>query len=94
MTAARWLVCYDIADPRRLRRVERLVAAAGEHLHDSLYVCKLDDDELTALQARLARLIDLATDSVRYVPWCDADHAAARHLGDAPVLRDAAAWIV
>jgi CRISPR-associated protein Cas2 len=94
MTATRWLVCYDIADPRRLRRVERRVAAIGVYLHDSLYACELDDAELAALQADLARLIDLAADSVRYLPWCDADRAAAQHLGDAPAPRDAAAWIV
>lgn len=89
-----WLIAYDIADPRRLRRVERAVAAVGTRVHDSLFLCELDEEELFGLQRRLARLIDASADAVQYLPWCDKDRAASRHLGTSadPVAADA--WIV
>jgi len=90
----RWLISYDIADPRRLRRVERTVAAVGERLHYSLFLCELDDDRLAGLQHRIARLIDTGADSVHYLPWCEADRLATLHLGSSREPRIADAWVV
>lgn len=93
-TSRYWLISYDIADPKRLRRVARAVAALGERLHYSLFLCRIDEGELLALQRRIARLIDSRADSVHYLPWCDADRSATVHLGRSrePVLADA--WVV
>lgn len=91
---SRWLISYDIADPRRLRRVERTVAAVGERLHYSLFLCELDEDLLTSLQHRIARLIDTGADSVHYLPWCEADRLATLHLGSSREPQIADAWIV
>lgn len=54
-----WLVAYDIADPKRLRRVERAVSALGVRVHNSLFLCELDMEELLGLRRRIARLIDV-----------------------------------
>lgn len=89
-----WLVAYDIADPRRLRRVERAVSAVGSRVHYSLFLCELENQELRRLQRRIARIVDVRSDTVRYIPWCRKDRVATRHLGTstAPVMEDA--WIV
>lgn len=91
-----WHIAYDIADPRRLRRVERALSAVGERLHYSLFVCELTATELEALQRRLVRLIDPAADILRYTPLCAGDAQRIRHLGRpaAQAAVDAAAWIV
>ncbi len=89
-----WLVAYDIADPKRLRRVERAISALGERLHFSLFLCDLTDAELHRLQRRLARLIDPLADTVHYLPWCPADRAAAVHLAASAEPARAAAWVV
>lgn len=94
MTPATWLIAYDIADPKRLRRVERALAAVGARLHNSLFVCLLDDWELAAVQRKLARLIDPAADAVEYTPWCDRDRLACRHLGASAEPARVEAWIV
>ncbi len=88
------LIAYDIADPRRLRRVERAVAAVGVRVHYSLFLCELDADELRQLQQRIAGLIDHLVDTVQYTPWCDQDHLATRHLGVSVEPAAADAWIV
>lgn len=94
MSPSPTLIAYDIADPRRLRRVERAVAAVGERVHYSLFLCNLDSDELHALQRKLARLIDPLADVVQYLPWCDKDRLATRHLGASVEPEAADAWIV
>ena len=89
-----WLISYDIADPKRLRRVERAIAAMGERVHNSLFSCTLTLSELEGLQRRLSRLIDLKADCVQYVPWCDRDRALTQHLGKSCEPSQASAWIV
>lgn len=93
-TPTDWLISYDIADPRRLRRVERAIAAVGRRVHYSLFHCQLDAAQLATLQRRLARLIDHRADSLRYQPWCPRDRAATRHLGASADPGSADAWIV
>lgn len=89
-----WHIAYDIADPKRLRRVERTLAAVGERVHYSLFLCELTHAELAAVQKRIARLIDTSADSVRYTPLCSGDRAATRHLGRPAEPVRAVAWIV
>lgn len=89
-----WQVAYDIADPRRLRRVEKLLAAAGERQHLSLFVCDLSPERLAALQARIVRVIDTGRDTVRYMPLCGQDRARTRHLAASQDVARADCWVV
>ena len=79
---------------RSLRKVERAVAGVGVRLHYSLFLCELDEYELHALQRRLARLIDPREDLVQYLPWCDRDRLASRHLGTSAAPENVDAWVV
>lgn len=90
----RWHIAYDIADPRRLRRVERALAAVGERVHNSLFVCELSAAELSTLQTRLDGRIDAGADVLRYTPLCRRDEARLRHLGCSASPDRADAWIV
>lgn len=46
MDANPHLIAYDIADPRRLRRVERLLAAVSQRVHFSLFVVDIAPAQL------------------------------------------------
>lgn len=59
-----YLVAYDIADPRRLRRVHEAVKAYSTGGQKSVHECFLSHSERAALLAALERLIDPAEDSV------------------------------
>lgn len=65
-----YLVTYDVetADPRGARRL-RLVARActdyGQRVQNSVFECELTLAQLTLLKARLADIIEPATDSIR-----------------------------
>lgn len=60
----RYLVTYDVRDPRRLRRVHEVVVDHGERLQYSVYVCDLTRQELVGLRARLRAQLNLSVDSV------------------------------
>lgn len=63
-----WLIGYDIASPRRLRRVARLLEKHAYRLQYSLFVGCWTAGELDALWARLAALIHPRSDDVRAWP--------------------------
>ena len=65
---AKYLVCYDIADERRLAQVYRAMKGRGLHLQFSVFLCSLAWPELGDLKNLLSNLIDGAADDVRIYP--------------------------
>jgi CRISPR-associated protein Cas2 len=59
------LICYDIADPRRLRRAFRELRDAALPVQKSVFVAALTEAELERLLERLADHIDAAEDCLR-----------------------------
>lgn len=68
-----WVVAYDIREPKRLRRVYRLMLGFGDHVQYSVFKCDLGDTELLELRARLARLIHHLDDRIMFVDVGPAD---------------------
>ncbi|MBX3276051.1 MAG: CRISPR-associated endonuclease Cas2 [Sandaracinaceae bacterium] len=66
----RWrLVCYDIRDPERYRKIYRIVTGHGHRLQYSLFRCRLDDQEVEKLRWRLAQVM-AAEDSLLIIDLC------------------------
>lgn len=63
-----YLLAYDIADPRRLARVARLVSRAALRIQYSVYVTELSPSRLRDLVAALRALIDPRCDDLRIYP--------------------------
>src|SRR5467141_3291126 len=59
-----YIVAYDIADPRRWRRVFRLMNGYGEWLQLSVFQCRLSQRRRIELKFALGELIDHAQDHV------------------------------
>lgn len=72
-----YVICYDIANPRRLGRVARLLEGYGERVQESVFECRLDGDHLRRLKAELAREIDGERDRVRFYAMCEKDRRAS-----------------
>ena len=79
--AVLYIVCYDIADPKRLYRVARVCEAFGLRLQDSVYQCWLQPGQLSDLTAKLKVQMDLERDTVRVYPVCGNDCADMRVFG-------------
>jgi CRISPR-associated protein Cas2 len=60
----RYLVAYDIREPRRLRRVHSVVKDYGYPLQYSVFVCDLTAMELIAMKSDLTAEAHLAEDSI------------------------------
>ncbi len=60
----RYLYCYDIANPGRLRRVHGALKNAGDRVQLSVYECQLTRREQVHLDARLKDVIHHEEDSV------------------------------
>jgi CRISPR-associated protein Cas2 len=62
-----YLVSYDIADPKRLRLVYRIMQGAGDPLQFSVFRCELTAVERQLLQKALWEVLELAEDRVMLV---------------------------
>ncbi len=62
-----YIVCYDIADPKRLRNVFKKMRAWGDHLQFSVFECQLRNVDLVRLRAELAEIINHDKDQVLFV---------------------------
>ena len=62
-----YLVCYDIANDRRLRKVFKVCKNHGTHLQFSVFECDLTPRELIHLQRELKAEIKQDEDQVLFV---------------------------
>lgn len=64
MARRRYLIAYDISDPKRLRRVIKVMEAYGQRLQYSVFLCDLSGVELMDWQSDILAVVKLAEDSV------------------------------
>ncbi|MCC6751960.1 MAG: CRISPR-associated endonuclease Cas2 [Deltaproteobacteria bacterium] len=62
-----YIVAYDICDPKRLRKVFKLMRGWGDHLQLSVFQCELNPRELVELRAGLGQLLHHDEDQVLFV---------------------------
>lgn len=62
-----YIVCYDISDPKRLRKVFKTLRAWGDHLQYSVFECQLRRMDLVRLRATLSDIIHNKEDQVLFV---------------------------
>lgn len=66
----RWrLVCYDVRDPKRYRKLFKIVKGAGEAVQYSIFRCRLDDAATERLRWRLSQVLT-PDDSLLIVDLC------------------------
>lgn len=62
-----FLVCYDIRDDKRLRRVFRTMRDFGDHLQYSIFECQLNAIDLARCRHALSQIIKHTEDQVLFV---------------------------
>lgn len=73
-----YLVCYDIADDKRLRKVFKACRDFGEHLQFSIFECDLNPVELVEMEKKLGDLINHREDQVLFVSLGPTEGRGAR----------------
>ena len=62
-----YLVCYDICEDKRLRRVFKTMRSWGDHIQFSVFECQLTSADLVRLRAELAAIIHRDEDQILFV---------------------------
>lgn len=65
-----FLVCYDISDPKRLRKVASICEDFGYRRQLSVFLVRVSATEFVRLRTRLYDAIDLDKDQVLFLPLC------------------------
>jgi len=62
-----YLVCYDICDQKRLRKVFQIMRGYGDHLQYSVFECQFTPIDLARCKAELGAVIHHKEDQVLFV---------------------------
>jgi CRISPR-associated protein Cas2 len=81
MARRRYLIAYDIREPKRLRQVCKTMEEHGERLQYYVFICDLSRTELIHARARVERQMDLTEDSVVIVDLGQLDTAKFTFVG-------------
>lgn len=76
-----YLVAYDIAHPKRLRKVARTCEDFGLRRQFSVFFCRLSPTDMVRLRTRLYEVMDLQQDQVLILPLCSRCAASVEALG-------------
>lgn len=92
-----YLVCYDICDDKRLRKVFQAMRGYGDHLQYSVFECQFTAMDLARCRAALSKIINHSEDQVLFVNLGPAEGRGDRvitALGKAYTALDAPCIIV
>lgn len=60
----RYLVCYDVSDPKRLRRTHGKMLGYGDPVQLSVFECELSKKEIAIMRSDLSGILNMAEDRV------------------------------
>jgi CRISPR-associated protein Cas2 len=92
-----YLVCYDIRDDKRLRRVFRTMRDFGDHLQYSIFECQFTPIDLAKCRHTLSQIIKHNEDQVLFVDLGPAEGRGDRvitALGQPYVAIDSPCYVV
>jgi CRISPR-associated protein Cas2 len=89
-----YLVCYDISDPKRLRKVARACEDYGYRKQFSVFLCRLSATDFVKLRNRLYDIINLSEDQVLFIPLCAKCAAGMEAIGRPTEAADAKDTVV
>lgn len=75
------LIAYDIANPKRLRRVAKICEDYGIRVERSVFECDLSDTDMAAFWTRLCQTVDTREDCVVSYRIGAIDRRHIRRLG-------------
>lgn len=81
MARRRYLIAYDIADPRRLRRICTLMEGYGERLQYSVFLCDLSGAEIAQWEREVTPVLKLSADSIVVIDLGRPGSTPVRTLG-------------
>ena len=84
-----YIICFDIADKKRLRQVAIQMENIGQRVQYSVFECYLDANELEEIKQRLKKVINTKEDHIRYYGICNKDKSKILFDGTGILTPDA-----
>lgn len=88
------VVTYDILDDDRRLKVSQLLENLGERVQRSVFECYLTPEQVEGLKERIARIIKISEDNVRYYRLCESCRSKAAVLGPVPLTEDPGYYLI
>lgn len=89
-----WLITYDIANPRRLRRAAQALERSGDRVQKSVYEAHLAEADRRRLRASFINDLDPSKDSLLWHPLCRSCTRAITWQGRDAAIRAQTYWVV
>ena len=83
-----YLVCYDISNPKRLRKVARTCEDFGYRKQLSVFLVRVSATDYVRLRSRLYDIIDLTDDQVLFIPLTESGLQRMEAIGRATDAHD------
>jgi len=83
------LVTYDVstataAGRKRLRQIAKICTDYGQRVQNSVFECELDATQLVLVKAKLVKIMDKETDSIRFYSLGNNYKSKVEHFGAKP----------
>jgi CRISPR-associated protein Cas2 len=80
MSRHRYVVCYDVREPKRLRKTHQTLLGYGDPLQYSVFVCDLSAAERVLMEEAVRRVVALPEDSVVVIDLGPAEGVAKHRI--------------
>jgi len=65
------LVIYDIAEPRRLNKIAKVIKDYGIRVQKSIFEVDVNSTAFEEMKFRIEKIIEMSEDGVKYFPLCE-----------------------
>jgi len=65
------VVIYDIADPRRLNKIAKVIKDYGIRVQKSIFEVDVNNTAFEEMKFRIEKIIEMSEDGVKYFPLCE-----------------------
>ena len=83
-----YVICFDVADKKRLRQVAIQMENFGQRIQYSVFECYLDNENIKVLKQRLKKIINEKEDDIRYYGICNKDRSKIVYDGIASMTQN------
>ena len=76
------IVAYDIANPKRLNRVAKIIKDYGNRVQKSIFEVTVDNQNFNEMKTRIENEIVFEEDGVKFFPLCEKCAATLENIGN------------
>ena len=81
------MFCYDISNPKKLRKVAKILENYGMRIQKSFFQCDMDKDNMDELKNKLLKVINKRKDSLFIYPLCEDCSSKAIKDGHGDIIK-------